>query len=85
MLNNRLNPIDITIPLFIVMGITQIVLGNYVAAGIWLIIALGQFLVPRIGVANLTQWHRPEVIFVWLMVVVFTCLVVYQVYSDFVS
>ncbi|MBD2664908.1 hypothetical protein B6N60_01023 [Richelia sinica FACHB-800] len=82
MINHRWNPIDITIPLFIVMGITQILLGNYVAAGIWLIIALGQFLVPRVGVANLNQWERPEVLFVWFMVALFTGLVVYQIYTD---
>lgn len=82
MFNNRLNTIDITIPLFIIMGITQIAIGNYVAAGIWLIIALGQFVVPRVGVANLNQLHRPEVIFVWLMVAIFTCLVIYQIYRD---
>lgn len=85
MFNNRLNPIDITIPLFIIMGITQIVLGNYVAAGIWLIIALGQFLVPRVGVANLNQLNRPEVMFIWLMVAILTCLVIYQIYRDVVS
>jgi hypothetical protein len=82
MINHRWNPIDITIPLFIVMGITQILLGNYVTAGIWLIIALGQVLVPRVGVANLNQWERPEVLFVWLMVALFTGLVVYQIYTD---
>lgn len=85
MFNNRLTPIDITIPLFIIMGITQIVIGNYVAAGIWLIIGLGQFVVPRVGSANLNQLHRPEVIFVWLMVAVLSCLVVYQIYKDVVS
>ncbi|QKQ72711.1 hypothetical protein [Nostoc sp. TCL240-02] len=82
MFNNLSNPLDITIPLFVIMGISQIVLGNYVAAGIWLIIALGEFVVPRIGVNNLNQLHRPEVLFVWVMVATFIILVIYQIYRD---
>ncbi|QIR37109.1 hypothetical protein HCG51_10455 [Tolypothrix sp. PCC 7910] len=85
MFSNRSNALDITIPLFIIMGISQVIVGNYVAAGIWLIIALGQFVVPRVGVNNLNQLHRPEVLFVWLMIITFTCLVIYQIYIDAVS
>ncbi|OUL25713.1 hypothetical protein [Nostoc sp. 106C] len=82
MFSNRSNPLDITIPIFVIMGISQIILGNYVLAGIFLIIALGQFVVPRVGVNNLNQLHRPEVLFVWAMITTFTCLVIYQIYKD---
>ncbi|MDZ8054641.1 MAG: hypothetical protein RMX68_024935 [Aulosira sp. ZfuVER01] len=82
MFSNRSNPLDITIPLFVIMGISQIILGNYVLAGILLIIALGQFVVPRVGVNNLNQLHRPEVLFVWVIITTFSCLVIYQIYRD---
>ncbi|BAY09990.1 hypothetical protein [Calothrix sp. NIES-2098] len=85
MFSNRSNPLDITIPIFIIMGISQIILGNYVLAGILLIIALGQFIVPRVGVHNLNQLHRPEVLFIWVMITTFTCLVIYQIYRDVIS
>jgi len=83
--NHRYNPIDITIPLFIIMGISEMVIGNYLAGSISLIIALGQFIVPRVGVDNLNRLDRFEVLFVWVMGVTLACLIIYQVYRDFVS
>ena len=82
MLNSHMNPIDITIPLFLVMGITQLTGKNYVEAGIWIIMALGQFVVPKVGVENLYKFDRVDVWFTWLMFATFISLVIYQIYRD---
>lgn len=78
---NNSNPPDITAWLYLILGISNLSVGEYLAGIAWISLSVSQFLIQRIGSwpSNMFRWDRPEVILAWLTYLLFGVLILYYV------
>lgn len=77
---NSLRPVAIA---SIGLGISFIIIADYVAAGVWISLGITILLVEKVGVHSMNHLIRPEVFFTWILFIVFISLSVYQVVKDY--
>lgn len=81
MSTNNSNPPDITGFLYLILGISNLSIGDYFAGIAWTSLSVSQFIIQRIGSwpSNMLRWDRPEVILAWFTYLLFGVLILYHV------
>ncbi len=69
----------------LLIGMTFLILSDYIAAGVWLCYGLATFLVNKVGSSNMSNLSRPDVIIAWATVVGFISLFLLQLHRDYVA
>ena len=79
--SNHSNLFDITAILYLILGISNLSTGNYLAGIAWTSLSVSQFMIQRIGSwpSNMLRFDRPEVIFAWVTYLIFAVLILYYV------
>jgi hypothetical protein len=78
---NQSNLFDITAILYLILGISNLSIGDYLAGIAWTSLSVSQFLIQRIGAwpSNMLRFDRPEVILAWITYMIFAVLIIYHV------
>jgi hypothetical protein len=78
-MNTNANIPDITAILYLILGISNLTMGNYVPGIAWTSLSLSQFLIQRIGSwpSNMLRFDRPVVILAWITYMIFAVLILY--------
>ncbi|TVP63780.1 MAG: hypothetical protein EA343_06860 [Nodularia sp. (in: Bacteria)] len=69
----------------LLIGITFLILSDYIAAGVWLCYGLATLLVNKVGSSNMDNFSRIDVIIAWATIVSFISLLLFQLHRDFVA
>ena len=78
---NNSNLFDITAILYLILGISNLSTGNYLAGIAWTSLSVSQFIIQRIGSwpSNMLRFDRPEVVLAWITYLIFAVLILYYV------
>lgn len=85
MRHNNSNLPDLAAILYLLLGISNLIAGEYIAGVAWISLSVSQFIVQKIGSwpSNMFRLERPEVILAWITYLVFTFLIFYHLVDLF--
>jgi hypothetical protein len=80
-MNANPNVPDITAILYLIIGISNLSVGDYVPGIAWISLSVSQFVIQRIGSwpTNMLRFDRPVVILAWITYLTFAVLILYHV------
>ncbi|MEB3179150.1 MAG: hypothetical protein VKL59_09000 [Nostocaceae cyanobacterium] len=78
---NHLNLTEVTGIFYLILGIANLIGGEYIPGVAWTSLSISQFIVQTIGdwSSNMFRLERPEVIFAWVTYLIFAFLILYYV------
>lgn len=79
MRHNNSNLPELAAILYLLLGISYLIAGEYLAGVAWTSLSISQFLVQNIGSwsSNMFRLERPKVIIAWITYLVFAFLIFY--------
>lgn len=79
MRHNNANLPELAVILYLLLGISNLIAGEYLAGVAWTSLSISQYLVQNIGSwsSNMFRLERPEVIIAWITYLVFAFLIFY--------
>lgn len=85
MRRNNSNLPDLAAILYLLLGISNLIAGEYIAGVAWTSLSVSQFIVQKIGSwpSNMFRLERPEVILAWITYLVFAFLILYYLVDLF--
>jgi hypothetical protein len=77
----NINPsvIDISLILYLILGISNLFMGNYIPGIAWTSLSVSQYIIQRIGSwpTNMMRFDRPVVLLAWITYLIFAVLILY--------
>jgi hypothetical protein len=76
---NNSNLPELTVIFYLILGISNLIGGEYIAGFAWISLSISQFIVQKIGSwpSNMFRLERPEVILAWVTYLIFAFLIFY--------